>query len=197
MFHVFTPTALPPDGNETLPELPQVSSVDFALRVLLIEDDTAISTGTAEALRLLELHVDVTQTGARAAEAVRRFDPDVVILDIALPDVSGLDVFREIRNSTSGLPVIFFTRHADRTTEEPLLSNDVAFLRKPYSTQTCYKRSPMSRRGSAQRGVNASPYRASGGCEKPRVGARADEEKRGRKWLGGLAEYRSAVLACV
>lgn len=137
MFHIFLPTALPPDLEEPPPAPAELPPSVFALRILLIEDDVPVSTGIAQALRLMGLHVDIIQTGSRAVEAVHRFSPDVVVLDIGLPDISGIEVFRKLRKTAPALPVIFSTGHTDRAEVEPFLSEShVEFLRKPYSTQT-------------------------------------------------------------
>lgn len=105
-------------------------------RILLVEDDVAIATGLADLLRTYGMAVDVVFEGTGALEAVRRFRPDVVVLDVALPDRSGTEVYRDIAAEFPALPVVFSTGHADEARlEGPLSRPNVAFLRKPYAVE--------------------------------------------------------------
>src|SRR5262249_42254656 len=56
-----------------------------------------------------EMSVTTAETGAEALETVARRRPDVALLDIQLPDMYGLDLFRQIRQIDGQLPVIFLT----------------------------------------------------------------------------------------
>ncbi len=108
-------------------------------RVLLVEDDTSVAIGLTQALVTHEMHVDVVHTGAQVMRAVRTFSPDVVVLDVILPDANGFDVYREIAATWPNLPVIFSTGHADEfdlEAAEPLRHAHVELLRKPYATET-------------------------------------------------------------
>ena len=103
-------------------------------RVLLIEDDIAVALGLAQLLRDYGMTVDVLHTGVGSLEAVRKFDPEVVVLDVALPDRSGIEVYEELAAVHPRLPVVFSTGHADEARlDGPLSRDNVAFLRKPYS----------------------------------------------------------------
>jgi CheY-like chemotaxis protein len=108
-------------------------------RVLLVEDDTNIAIGLTQALVTHGISVDVVHTGARVISAVQAFSPEVVVLDVLLPDANGFDVYREIAGTWPNLPVIFSTGHADEfdaEAAEPLRLPHVELLRKPYATET-------------------------------------------------------------
>jgi PAS domain S-box-containing protein len=102
------------------------------LRVLLIEDDETVAAGT---LAMLSLEDDIetmtVASGAAAADAVARFDPTVVILDVGLPDVDGRDVFTALRERWPSLPVIFSTGHAE-TSGIGGEAGRIRVLQKPY-----------------------------------------------------------------
>lgn len=127
-------------------EAPAVAPVESAgppdatpRRILLVEDDMSVAIGLTQALVTHEMHVDVVHTGAQVMRAVRAFSPDVVVLDVILPDANGFDVYREIAATWPNLPVIFSTGHADEfdlEAAEPLRLAHVELLRKPYATET-------------------------------------------------------------
>ncbi|MFF3348265.1 response regulator [Streptomyces sp. NPDC002779] len=82
-------------------------------RVLLIEDDRAVREGVALALRRQGHEVAAVATGEHGLERVRSFRPDVVVLDLMLPGLPGLDVCREIRALDQTLPIIMATARGD------------------------------------------------------------------------------------
>ena len=69
----------------------------LAARVLIAEDEPSIVTSLDFLMRKCGFETRLARDGASALEAVAEFRPDVVILDLMLPRVSGLDVCREIR----------------------------------------------------------------------------------------------------
>ena len=79
------------------------------VRALIVDDEVSISQLVAMALRYEGWDVSTAGTGADAVEKTRSFDPDVVVLDIMLPDVDGLQVLSRIRGGGSNVPVLFLT----------------------------------------------------------------------------------------
>lgn len=82
-------------------------------RVLLIEDDRAVREGVALALRRQGHEVATAVTGEEGLELVRSFRPDVVVLDLMLPGMPGLDVCRALRALDQTLPIIMATARGD------------------------------------------------------------------------------------
>jgi two-component system response regulator RegX3 len=80
--------------------------------ILLVEDEEAISEPLARALEREGFEPTVRSTAAEALESVRTSAPDLVLLDLMLPDGDGRDVLREIR-SASSVPVIVLTARGD------------------------------------------------------------------------------------
>jgi len=79
-------------------------------RILLIDDDTAIVAGQVQLAFASEEHrVEVAPSAAAGLESIRRAAPDVVLLDLRLPDGSGLEVQQAIRELDARIPVIFVT----------------------------------------------------------------------------------------
>jgi DNA-binding response OmpR family regulator len=76
--------------------------------ILLVDDDPAIGPPLARALRREDFHVTLVETGHDALEAAKR-GVDLVLLDLGLPDVDGIDVCRELRASNDRVPVVILT----------------------------------------------------------------------------------------
>ncbi len=82
--------------------------------VLVVEDDPAVAGPLREGLERHGLRVELVSYATQAVPAVKELDPDLVLLDLGLPDGDGLDVLREIRRS-SDVPVIIATARGDET----------------------------------------------------------------------------------
>lgn len=83
--------------------------------MLLIEDDEQIAASLAKVLRQLGEDVEVAGLGAHGLAALRRSPPDVVVLDLGLPDIDGMDVLKMIR-SIDPVPIIVATARDDEPT---------------------------------------------------------------------------------
>src|ERR1700732_5248616 len=78
--------------------------------LLLIDDDPAlIPEQVRQAFPAPRYRVEVAGTGAEGLERVRAGPPDVILLDLRLPDQSGLEVYQQIRRIDARIPVIFVT----------------------------------------------------------------------------------------
>ncbi|MER6181291.1 response regulator transcription factor [Streptomyces sp. NPDC001652] len=82
-------------------------------RVLLIEDDRAVREGVALALRRQGHDVAAAATGEDGMAHLTSFRPDVVVLDLMLPGMTGLDVCRGIRSVDQTLPIVMATARGD------------------------------------------------------------------------------------
>jgi two-component system, OmpR family, response regulator RegX3 len=103
-----------------------------ATRVVVVEDEQSISDPLRSALEREGYQVEVAATGAAGLDAVRRAEPDVVLLDLMLPDIDGRDVCRTIRSS-SRVPIIMLTARGletDRVVGLELGADD--YLVKPF-----------------------------------------------------------------
>lgn len=78
-------------------------------RILIAEDDATIREGIQSFLSENNFLVDAVEDGAAALDAVRKHVPDLVILDLGLPKITGESVCREIKKQFPDLPVIILT----------------------------------------------------------------------------------------
>jgi len=79
------------------------------MRILLAEDDTPIADGITEALRQSGMVVNRVATGRAACAAVRADPPDIVILDLGLPDIDGLEVLAFTKRHAPSARVLVLT----------------------------------------------------------------------------------------
>ena len=108
--------------------------------VLIVEDDKLLSLGNRRALETEGYEVSMAFTLAQARELLSRSDPDVILLDVKLPDGSGFDFCREIRE-TSGAYIIILTSVTESSGElEGLLAGGDDYLRKPYGIELLRER---------------------------------------------------------
>ncbi len=80
----------------------------------MVEDEESITEPLSEALAREGFDTEVAGTVADALELARRIEPDLVLLDVMLPDGSGYDVCRELR-SGSAVPIIMLTARGEET----------------------------------------------------------------------------------
>jgi two-component system response regulator RegX3 len=119
-------------------------------RILLVEDEEAITEPLAEALQREGFEATIASTAGEALERARTASPDLVLLDIGLPDASGLDVARELRRD-SQVPIIMLTARgseADRVAGLELGADD--YVVKPFSARevTARVRAVLRRTGA-------------------------------------------------
>ena len=100
--------------------------------LLVIDDEDSVRYSLRRAFEGEALHVLTAATAAEGLEQVVREQPDVVLLDIQLPDRSGLEVFRDIHAQDSKRPVVFITAHGTTDTAiEAMKSGAFDYLVKP------------------------------------------------------------------
>jgi len=104
-------------------------------KVLLVEDEPAILEPLVEALRREGFTTHTAGSVARALDEARKVEPDLVLLDLMLPDGSGLDVCRELRKD-SHVPIIMLTARRDET--DRVLGLELGaddYVTKPFSAR--------------------------------------------------------------
>jgi DNA-binding response OmpR family regulator len=82
------------------------------MQILLVEDDRSLATGLCKALRSEGFITNHVAEGKAALHTIGVDPPDMVVLDLGLPDMDGLDVLRKIRISGSTVPVLILTARA-------------------------------------------------------------------------------------
>jgi two-component system, OmpR family, response regulator len=105
-------------------------------RVLVVDDEPNITELVAMALRYEGFLVKTAATGRAAITAVNQFSPALVILDVMLPDIDGLEVLRRLNNGGNKVPIIFLTaRDATDDKVHGLTIGGDDYVTKPFSVE--------------------------------------------------------------
>lgn len=106
------------------------------MQILLVEDDQSLATGLCKALRSEGFVTNHVAEGKAALHTIRVDPPDMVVLDLGLPDMDGLDVLKKIRGSGATVPVLILTaRSSIDARVSGLDSGADDYLPKPFETQ--------------------------------------------------------------
>jgi response regulator RpfG family c-di-GMP phosphodiesterase len=105
------------------------------MRILLVDDDAAFRTLLRTTFEVFDIDVAEAENGIAALETVKAFEPDVVVLDVGMPGINGLEVCRRLRADPAhdGLGIILLTGTDGGTREAASDVGADTFLRKPFS----------------------------------------------------------------
>jgi two-component system KDP operon response regulator KdpE len=119
-------------------------------RILVVDDEPAIVRAVELNLRRHQFQVNSARTGQAALEAYARRRPDVVLLDLGLPDLDGLDVIRSIRGTDSTPIVVLSVRGAERDKVQALDLGADDYLTKPFGPSELLARIRVALRHAAR-----------------------------------------------
>ena len=105
------------------------------MRILLVEDDMSLGEGIRTALRRGAFAVDWIHDGGAALRIAQQDEFDLIMLDLGLPHVDGIEVIRQLRNRGNRVPILVLSareRPADRTLGLDVGADD--YLGKPFDT---------------------------------------------------------------
>ena len=104
-------------------------------RLLVIEDEVDIRRAVGAALRDQHPAIIEASSGQEGVEAVGAANPDLIILDLGLPDLDGLKVCERIRAMTASPIIVLTARHGEADTVALLNAGADDYITKPFSTQ--------------------------------------------------------------
>ena len=106
------------------------------IRALVVDDEPTLAELLSTALRYEGWQVENALTGQSAVRAARALDPDVVVLDVMLPDLDGIEVLRRIRATHPYVPVLFLTaKDAVQDRIAGLTAGGDDYVTKPFSLE--------------------------------------------------------------
>src|SRR5580765_1638885 len=136
-----------------------------AARILLVDDEVPIQRAVAPLLRSRGYAVEVAGTGEAALKIMGARPPDLIILDLGLPDIEGAEVCRRMRLESAVPIVVLSARGAERDKVEALDLGDDDYVTKPFGPEELVARIRVALR---------------------RVAPAADDEPTGRLRAGDL-----------
>ncbi|MGI9126311.1 MAG: response regulator transcription factor [Mycobacterium sp.] len=127
----------PRQRRAILGQLPRITRTDGSpIRVLLVDDEPALTNLLKMALHYEGWQIEVAKDGKEAMAKFAEFGPDLLVLDIMLPDIDGLQILKMIRESEGYTPTLFLTARdsvMDRVTGLTAGADD--YLTKPFSLE--------------------------------------------------------------
>src|SRR5947208_17049667 len=105
------------------------------LQILLVDDDPALRTLLRTTFEVADVDVVEAEDAAAARRQIARIHPSVIVLDVNMPGMSGLDFCRELKASaeTRAIPVVVLTGSEGGSTAAAKKAGADAFVRKPFS----------------------------------------------------------------
>jgi two-component system, OmpR family, KDP operon response regulator KdpE len=126
-------------------------------KILVVDDDLPLGRALAINMKARGMEVQVATTGQAALDLVARFHPDVVILDLGLPDLDGIDVLNGIRG-WNDVPVVVLSARA--TSDEKVAALDAGaddYVTKPFEMNELLARVRAAVRRGSMAGASDSP----------------------------------------
>ncbi|MEM9862281.1 MAG: response regulator, partial [Myxococcota bacterium] len=101
-------------------------------QVLIVEDNEALAENLAELLEPLHVNTRIAGTAGECERALQEVEPAVAIVDVSLPDASGLDVLRTLKTAVKDVEVVFVTGHGSLATAmDAIALGAFGYLLKP------------------------------------------------------------------
>ena len=127
-------------------------------RLLVVEDEPNILELLAASLRYAGFEVITAGGGTEAVQAAQRHRPDLLVLDVMLPDMDGFDVIRRLRGGGDRIPVVFLTaRDGTEDKVRGLTLGGDDYVTKPFSLEEVIARIRAVLRRTHGEGVEPSP----------------------------------------
>jgi DNA-binding response OmpR family regulator len=107
------------------------------IKLLLVDDESEFLDTLVDRLDLRELKTDVAYNGQEALSAVDKEEPDVIVLDVKMPGMDGIEVLQRIKKAYPHVEVIILTGHGSEQDEQRARElGAFDYLRKPADLQT-------------------------------------------------------------
>src|SRR5947209_14981649 len=113
-----------------------MESMENPVKVLVVDDEPNIVDVISMALRHEGFQVESAGSGSEAISEVSSFRPDLMVLDVMLPDMEGFDVARRLASDRVGLPIIYLTaRDSGEDKVRGLTTGGDDYVTKPFSLE--------------------------------------------------------------
>lgn len=103
------------------------------MKILLVDDEVELVSAMSERLNLRDIDADYATTGDQALELAKNKQYDLAVLDVKMPGISGLELWKLLKEKYPGMRFIFLTGHTSREDFKAGMSTGFHYLLKPIS----------------------------------------------------------------
>jgi two-component system, OmpR family, KDP operon response regulator KdpE len=126
-------------------------------RILIVDDEPSILAAMGPLLRSRGYEVSTAMSGRGALEAVERIEPDLVVLDLGLPDIDGVEVCRLLRDGRSTPVIVLSARGAETDKVAALDAGADDYVTKPFGTEELLARVRVALRRTEMAPATSGP----------------------------------------
>ena len=136
------------------------------MKVLLVDDEEEFVKALAERLRMRDLRSDTVFDGEEALSYVEDQEPDVMVLDLKMPGIDGMEVLRQVRKVYPKIQVIILTGHGpEKDEEEAKRLGAFDYLEKPVNLDVLVKKMKAAYRRKMEDTMVAATFAEAGDFE--------------------------------
>jgi len=139
------------------------------MKVLLVDDEETFVQTLSERLKMRDLKSDTVFDGSQAIDFVNENEPDVMVLDLKMPGIDGMEVLRRVKKMYPKIQVIILTGHGtDRDEEESRRLGVFDYLKKPVDIEELVGRIKAAYQEKLQNTMAAAAFAEAGEYETAR-----------------------------
>ena len=136
------------------------------MKVLLVDDEEVFVQAVAQRLKMRDLRSDTVLDGEEALSYVEDQEPDVMVLDLKMPGINGMEVLRQVRKAYPNIQVIILTGHGtEKDKEEAKRLGAFDFLEKPVNLDVLVKKMKAAYRRKMEDIMVAATFAEAGDFE--------------------------------
>jgi DNA-binding response OmpR family regulator len=136
------------------------------MKVLLVDDEEEFVKALAERLKMRDLRSDTVLDGEEALSFVEDQEPDVMVLDLKMPGIDGMEVLRQVRKAYPKIQVIILTGHGtEKDEEEAKRLGAFDYLEKPVNLDVLVKKMKAAYRRKMEDTMVAATFAEAGDFE--------------------------------
>ena len=136
------------------------------MKVLLVDDEEEFVKALSERMKMRDLELDVALSGEQALKTMDEDLPDVMVLDLKMPGIDGMEVLRRAKKAYPGVQIIMLTGHGSEKDEQEARSLGVfEYLKKPVSFEKLMKTITEAYKNKFEDAMSAAAFAEAGEFE--------------------------------